>query len=477
MRYLQIEGSPMPITPDTFAFIVRHAPLDDACSTFASSHPTLDAVWSLMKHSLTLGAQEQFLDTPTREKGGFLLDSVNQSLAAMAVFGERVLTRKTLHEFLDSMEQHWSDPADWGRINAVYPNGDGARDIPDFTQAYLVWVWWYYLYTGDIGFLQAHYPRLRAVADYVERHRRGSTGLIHELTGGSGPYMHGIIDWPPSMRYGYDMRTEARTVINAHAFADFDIIARIAAELGHLEDERYYRALADSLQAAINQHLLNADGVYSDGLLADGTPSAHLSQQANALPLALGIVPTAHRASVLAHIQALGMRSGMVTVMWLIRALGEAGAGERASRALHQRGAGWLGPDARPGRHLHLGKLGCCQRGRGPQPLPSVGGGRAAGDSSLHTRGDAARATVCSSKNQASPLWTATHPCQRHAPHGARAPQGRMGAGRGELHALAASAPQHARAGSSAARRRGTGNPHVQRLALPRPTGWTLSCC
>lgn len=34
------------------------------------------------------------------------------------------------------------------------------------------------------------------------------------------------------MRYGYDMTAVSRTVINAYAYADYDIIAKIAAVLG-----------------------------------------------------------------------------------------------------------------------------------------------------------------------------------------------------------------------------------------------------
>ena len=329
LRYFQVDHSPMPITPRNFAFIVRHAALDEGRSTFDSSDPTLNAVWALMKHSICLGAQEQFLDTPTREKGGFLVDSAHESLAAMAAFGERVLTLKSLNEFLDSMDQYWSAPADRGRMNAVYPNGDGARDIPDFTQAYLVWVWEYYLHTGNAQFLSDNYAKLKRIAGYVARHQDPQTGLVHRLTGGSGgPYRHGIVDWPPAMRYGYDMETDARTVINALAYADFVIVARIAAVLGQAEDAAHYQALARALKDAVNARLLNAAGVYVDGLRADGAPSPHASQHANMLPLALGIVPPQNQAAVLRHVKDLKMSAGMVTVGWLIRALGEAGEGE-----------------------------------------------------------------------------------------------------------------------------------------------------
>ncbi|MEY4488518.1 MAG: hypothetical protein RIQ79_1026, partial [Verrucomicrobiota bacterium] len=225
MRYLQIDNAPMPLTADNVSFVARHTTLDADASAFESSDPALDAVWSLMKHSLFTCAQEEFVDTPTREKGGFLGDSILQSTVAMPVLGERPLTQRVLREFLRSMEQHWSKPADLGRINAVYPNNDGARDIPDFTQAYLTWVCNYYLETGDRAFLAENYPALKAVADYVARHTDATTGLVTNLTGGKGPYLYGIVDWPATMRYGYDMATDARTVINGWACADYATLA------------------------------------------------------------------------------------------------------------------------------------------------------------------------------------------------------------------------------------------------------------
>lgn len=327
MRYVQIDNAPMPVTADNFEFIVRHAQLDETASAFESSDPALNAVWDLMKHSLFTCTQEGFLDTPTREKGGFLGDSVLQSTVAMPVLGERELTRRTLREFLHSMDQYWSAPADRGRINAVYPNGDGARDIPDYSQAYPLWAWTYYQETGDRAFLAEAYPKLCDVAAYVARHIDPATGLVTKLTGGGGAYLHGIVDWPATMRYGYDMSATARTVINGWAHADFTTLAAIADTLGRPADRDAYLERANALATAINARLLRPDGLYHDGLLADGTPSPHASQHANMFPLVLGIVPASHRAAVVEHVKAKGMSVGMVTLPWLLRALDAAGQG------------------------------------------------------------------------------------------------------------------------------------------------------
>ncbi len=106
--------------------------------------------------------QQQFVDTPTREKGQFLQDAVNISFATMAAWRERDATQKAIDEFVASQARHWPD----GRVNAVYPNGDGRRDIPDFTLVLPLWVWRYHLETGDLTLLRRAYPALTNFAVY-----------------------------------------------------------------------------------------------------------------------------------------------------------------------------------------------------------------------------------------------------------------------------------------------------------------------
>ncbi|MFC1781632.1 family 78 glycoside hydrolase catalytic domain [Planctomycetota bacterium] len=325
MRYFQVDNSPNVLDTSNVKFIRRHYELDSSRSSFTSSDAMLNQVWDLMKHSLTVGAQEEFVDTPTREKGGFLGDAWSQGVAAMTTMGDRAMNLRILLEFLDSQDQYWPD----GRLNAVYPNVDGARDIPDYTQSYLVWVWDYYMQSGNTEFLRANYNKLKKITDYVDTYRYGTTGLIHNLAGGSGSYRYGIIDWPAHMRYGYDMSTESRTVINAYAYIDFDIISKIAEVLGNTADRDTYQIKAWDMMDAINLRLLNAQGVYIDGIISarQFRQSSHVSQHANIFPMALGIVPPANVELVIAKIKELQMSVGMVTVRWLPEAIGQADQG------------------------------------------------------------------------------------------------------------------------------------------------------
>jgi alpha-L-rhamnosidase len=337
-RYLQIDDPGEQLTASSVAAVVQHTDADPArAATFHSSDPTLDAVDQLMQRSALYDSQEQFLDTPTREKGQFLGDSVNVSRALMAGSGDRGLTAKAIHEFIESGARYWPD----GRLNAVYPNGDGKRDIPDYTEMFPSWVWDYYTNSGDRATLADAYPTSSAVADYVLRSVDPKTGLITNLPGGSGQYVGGIVDWPN--RYGYDTATAARTTVNIlavdllrHTADAGDVLGKPAAQSQAL------RADADKIATAVNDQLRRPDGMYTDGLEADGSQSTHASQIANAYALAYGLVPDASAGAVADYIASLKLQMSPFTANWLLTALHTAGRDDQVlARLTDTTSLGW----------------------------------------------------------------------------------------------------------------------------------------
>jgi alpha-L-rhamnosidase len=320
-RYLQIDNPGETLRPSDVVALGRHTAVPaEYGATFASSSPTIDAVWELARHSALFATQEQFIDTPTREKGPFLRDGYNTSQTAMAAFGEQDLTRRELMEVAQGQARYWPD----GRLNAIYPSGQGKRDIPDSTEIYPDWVWQYYLHTGDRGLLAALQPVTTNVANYVARYLDPATGLVTNLAGGDGDYLYGLVDYPLNMRYGYDMNTVARTAINFLAVNAFERAADIDAALG-LASASMERDRAKALDRAINARLERPDGIYIDGLHAGGAPSTHASQHANAYALAYGAVPPAHVAAVAAYAAALGTAMGPQTIQYLLAGLDRAG--------------------------------------------------------------------------------------------------------------------------------------------------------
>jgi alpha-L-rhamnosidase len=292
--------------------MARHAAMAEVPdATFVSSEPMLNDVWALTMRSALYTSQEQFIDTPTREKGPFLWDGSNESQVAMRAFGEQNLTWQALRDFSRSQKRYWPD----GRLNAVYPNGDGARDFPTFTEMYPEWVWQYYLSTGDLDTVASLQQTLLNVSDYLQGHVDATTGLITGLAlGDNGDPI-----------YGYDLETSADGTINVMGVNAFNRIGQVATLLGDTPQAAVQAARSASLASAVNARLVRADGVYVDGLQADGSLSPHASQQVNASALAYGVVPPARVKAVGAYVASLGISVSPDHGLELLRALHAAG--------------------------------------------------------------------------------------------------------------------------------------------------------
>ncbi|MFF3564298.1 alpha-L-rhamnosidase N-terminal domain-containing protein [Streptomyces sp. NPDC002574] len=316
-RYLQISDPGEKLTAHDISAVVQNT---DAAhdATFRSSDGTLDQVFSLMQRSALQSAQNVFLDTPTREKGQFLGDTVDESFATMTASGERSLTRQAIVSFMNSQARYWPN----GAMNAVYPNGDAKRDIPDYTEMFPEWVLRYYRTTGDRQLLAQALPVMRNVADYVWS-AVDDRGLVADLPGGSGAYLHGIIDWPAPMRYGYvtDGNVD-RTVVNALGVGALRSVAEAAAELGDPATGAVYDDRAESVTTAMRAQLRDtASGLWSDGLTADGSRIAHQGEHAQSFPVAYGVAEPSEYAALGDGMDALGMQQGPMTLRTLLEAL------------------------------------------------------------------------------------------------------------------------------------------------------------
>jgi hypothetical protein len=342
-RYLQIDDPGEALDATDISAIVQHSEVPrERQATFKSDDKTLDAVFELMQRSGLYSSQETFVDTPTREKGQFLGDTVDQSFANMTASGERNATARAIREFVYSGSHSWKAassnyctsaqvPCSFasietpGRLGAVYPNGDNMRDIPDYTEMFPDWVARYYEQTGDRATLAAAYPAMRAAAEYI-RAAQGSTGLVTDLPGGAGPYLHGIIDWPAPMRYGYTFDgNAARTIHNAEAVGAYRAVAAAAGALGHQGDAAQYGHWADELSDTINARLRRPDGLYSDGLTSGGTQIDNAAQHAQTYPIYYGVAPKDAVGTLADRIAAQGMQQGPMTWHKLLDALAIAG--------------------------------------------------------------------------------------------------------------------------------------------------------
>ena len=314
LRYLQVDDPGEPLGATDVVAMARHAAVpDEHAATFSSSDPTVDAIFELACHSALYTAQEQFVDTPTREKGPWLWDGFSESCTAMAAFGEQNLTRKSLLEFAQSQRRYWPN----GAINKIYPTGLGAGDIDEDTEIYAEWVWQYWLHTGDEALLEALYPTLVRLAGYVWRAVDSATGLVRRL--------------PSVDRAGLDLPVTTRVnILGANVLGRAGDVASV---LGRSRDAEHHRGRRRALVDAIDASLVRSDGLYVDGLRADGS-RAGVSQDANACALAHGVVPAGRQAAVARYVAGKGMAVPPRTAAEVLRALAVTGRAAEMVRIL-----------------------------------------------------------------------------------------------------------------------------------------------
>ncbi len=284
-RYVQIDNPGQALSRDQIVALTRRAAMPDIpTATFSSDNRMLNAVWRLMARSCLFCSQEQFVDTPTREKGQFLWDGANESEAVMRVYGDQNMSWQALRDVARGQARYWPN----GCVNAVYPNDDGARFFGTSTARYAEWLWRYYLSTGDTDTAVRFYPSVTRAVDWLWSARQGGNGLLYGLADTS--------DGDPV--YGYDLSVAADTASNVLAVNAFNRVAQLADVAGDATGAAAQRARAVQLAGAVNATLRRADGVYVDGVDADGAQSGSASQEANALALAYGVVPAANVAAV-----------------------------------------------------------------------------------------------------------------------------------------------------------------------------------
>ncbi len=305
-RYFQIDDPGEDLASGDVVALARHTALpEQPPATFSSSEATIDAEFQLGTHSALYTAQEQYIDTPTREKGSWLFDGFHESRSAMAAFGEQNLTRKSLEEFAQSQRRYWPN----GAVNKIYPTGLGALDINESTEAYVEWVWQYWMHTGDRSLVESVYPVVRNVSEYVARAVAPDTGLVTSL---------------PSTNVYYP--TPVVTRLNVLGVNVFRRTAALALVLGRPHREvAVQRRRQAALTTAVNRHLTRADGIYVDGLQTDGNQTPTASQTASACAAAYGVVPSAALAAVGRHVAGMGMQATPQNAGEVLRALALSG--------------------------------------------------------------------------------------------------------------------------------------------------------
>ncbi|MGO8759202.1 MAG: family 78 glycoside hydrolase catalytic domain [Terracidiphilus sp.] len=251
---------------------------------FASSDELLNRIHALILRAIENNAESLFTDCPHREKLGWLEETHLMAPSMLYDFDFAGLYAATARNIADAQQGDGPKAGVVPEIAPQYVVFDPAKydmfnDSPEWGSAAVLAPWAVYERTGNREFLAAQYGAMRAYAEYLGSRAHG--GIVD----------YGLGDWydigPGDP--GFSKLTTAGVTATAIYFEDLKALEQTAAVLGRTEESRDYAEKAAAVREAFNARFFDAARhIYDKG-----------SQTAQAMPLALGIVPEAERAAVL----------------------------------------------------------------------------------------------------------------------------------------------------------------------------------
>jgi len=274
LRYLQVTFRDAAEPLHVWAVTVNWTgyPVEER-GAFECSDPSLNRLWEAGARTLRLCMHDAYIDCPSREQRQYM-DAHVQARFNYASFGDTRLAARLIRQIGDSQRPEGltmlAAPGDFGV--ACFTN------IPDFCLYWIMMIGDYLNYADDPEIVDDVYHSVAKALRWFE-HLINDEDLLTDVP-------HWVfVDWAETDRKGQV------TTLNAQFVAALRVASRLANIVGHARAVTKYDALAKRVTAAINRLLWDEGrGVYVDAR-HHGQPSRRISQQSNAMVIALAIAP------------------------------------------------------------------------------------------------------------------------------------------------------------------------------------------
>jgi alpha-L-rhamnosidase len=281
--------------------------------SFESSDETLNAIHKLIVNAMHNNEASLFTDCPHREKLGWLEETHLVAPGLMFNSDLRGLYAATEKNIADAQHADGGVPTTAPQyvVFGTDPRWAMFDDSPEWGSASVLGPWAAYRFYGEKNALERSYPVMQVYVKFLEG--KAQDGIV----------AYGLGDWydigpkPPGVSQDTSLGVTGTLMLYEDALA----LSSIAGLLGRADDVESYSDLANVEKDAFNRKYWRLDkGYYDTG-----------SQTANAMPLALGIVPDDRRTAVLEHVVADikahddHITTGEVGYPYLLRALTMAG--------------------------------------------------------------------------------------------------------------------------------------------------------
>ena len=313
-RYIQVEGAVMkgdenpdgkPVIEDIQSCFVYNSAAK--IGNFECSNPMFNHAYQIIDRAIRSNWQAVWTDCPHREKLGWLEQDWLNGEGLVYNYDCRSMIEQTMQNIADA--QHANGAVPTTAPEYIYFKGkwlDPFAESPEWGGSLVALPFLYLQHYGDDRMVKKYAPQMFRYVDYLQS--KDSCRILKQGLGDWYDYGKG--------RSGFSQNTPMPLVATAHYYQWVKLTQKAAAMSGKTAEANRYAILASEILQAFQKEFLHiekaassgkssSDAVVKDAVVKDAIEKTYYgsgSQASNAIPLALGMVPSQYRKQVLQHL-------------------------------------------------------------------------------------------------------------------------------------------------------------------------------
>ena len=308
-RYIQVEGAVMkgdenpdgkPVIEDIQSCFVYNSAAK--IGNFECSNPMFNHAYQIIDRAIRSNWQAVWTDCPHREKLGWLEQDWLNGEGLVYNYDCRSMIEQTMQNIADA--QHANGAVPTTAPEYIYFKGkwlDPFAESPEWGGALVALPFLYLQHYGDDRMVKKYAQQMFRYVDYLQS--KDSCRILKQGLGDWYDYGKG--------RSGFSQNTPMPLVATAHYYLWVKLTQKAAAMSGKTAEANRYAILASEILQAFQKEFLHVEKAASSGksssdaVVEDAVEKVYYgsgSQASNAIPLALGMVPSQYRKQVLQHL-------------------------------------------------------------------------------------------------------------------------------------------------------------------------------
>ena len=268
---------------------------------FECSNPMFNRAYQIIDRAIRSNWQAVWTDCPHREKLGWLEQDWLNGEGLVYNYDCRSMIEQTMQNIADA--QHANGAVPTTAPEYIYFKGkwlDSFAESPEWGGALVALPFLYLQHYGDDRMVKKYAPQMFRYVDYLQS--KDSCRILKQGLGDWYDYGKG--------RSGFSQNTPMPLVATAHYYQWVKLTQKAAAMSGKTAEANRYAILASEILQAFQKEFLHVEKAASseksssDAVVKDAVEKVYYgsgSQASNAIPLALGMVPSQYRKQVLQH--------------------------------------------------------------------------------------------------------------------------------------------------------------------------------